>query len=197
VHSLVRVVAAGLLCAALCVSSAARADDARAGCTARLVGGRALVSVTLERFLDPALLRLVRLGLDGRLQVQATLFRRRRAWFDAREVDVRRRAKLSHTRSRGRIDVEGARSIDGTGTIVLDTLSLLPDRAAGPDERYYVEIEARLEVVTAQTLGRVATWMADADERRERSPGVVSRRLLESVAGDLERVAAGSCEAVR
>ncbi len=196
-RTLVRLAAAGMLCVALCVGSAARADDARASCTARVVGGRALVSVTLERFLDPALLRLVRLGLDGRLQVQASLLRRRRAWFDAREVDVRRRARLSFSRGRGRIDVEGARSVDASGTIVLDTLSLWPERAPRPDERYYVEIEARLEVVTAQTLGRVATWMADADERRERSPGVVSKRLLESVAGELERVAAGSCEAVR
>jgi len=59
--------------------SAALAEGPAATCTATLAGGRVLIDVELQRFLDPELLKLVRLGLEGNLQFELVLLRRGRS----------------------------------------------------------------------------------------------------------------------
>lgn len=189
-----RAAAAFALALAALASPRARADEPSASCQAHLAGGRALVSVTLGGFLDPELLRLVRLGLDGRLRVSAIVYRDRGLWFDAREGEQQRSARLSFARARGRFLLDG-REVEPRRPIALEPLSVWLDRAPRAGERHHVDLEVRLEVVTTQSLGRVATWIADPEDRRDRAPGLLSRNLLATVAGDLERVGAATCTA--
>ena len=98
--------------------SAALADGPAATCSATSAGGRVLIDVELERFLDPDLLKLVRLGLEGNLQLELVLLRTRPFWFDelftlwmaggafmiVRHPMQRLISEYRHSRKLGRID---------------------------------------------------------------------------------------------
>jgi hypothetical protein len=185
-----------LLSLLLCTAAPALADEAgpRARCTATRSGRRVVVRPEVEGLVDAELARLVRLGLSGRLEVTVTLLRRRPLWFDARVETVRLTQVLAYT-------AEGGWVLDGR------PLSAPPSEAALPLERValgvearreegdvsglVVEVEARLQVVTAQSLGRVASWLtpSGAPERT-----AVGENLVRSVAEDLARSARGRCE---
>jgi hypothetical protein len=164
----------------------ARAESPTVRCQGRVSRDRAVLRLEVERLLDPELTRLVRLGLRGRLRVEMTLFRRRRLWFDERVGKVERTLAVSFTR--GKVVIDGAR-VEG-GKVMLEPLALWLTEAAEPDARYGIDAEARLEVVTAESLGRVADWIAGGEGSR---PGAVSKNLLAGLASDLERRAQGGC----
>ena len=174
--------------------SVARADEARATCTATLSGRRVVVRPEARAFVSPELDRLVRLGMAGKLEVELTLLRRRALWFDARMDGAQVTQVLAFTRAGYLLD--GRPLADGVATLELERVAWTLDDRPEPGERFVVQVEVRLQVVTAASLGRVATWLTQGaspgTEPEDRS--ALTGTLLRSVAEDLARGASASCD---
>jgi hypothetical protein len=174
---------ASLVCLPCLPTLAWAAPGAR--CRAEQAGQRALVSPEVTDLLDPQLLRLVELGLVGRLRVEAALYRRRRLWFDQRVTEQVREYGIGWSPSDRALLVDGQRANPAawaSGRLLLPFLSLPGRLRAGA---HYVEINLRLEVVTSASLGEVARWLVAGADR------TVPRALVDYLAADLART--GSC----
>lgn len=180
--------------AVLCLLAPVRAhaEAPAARCSARLAGGRALVDVELLHFLDPELARVVRLGVEGRLRVEVTLVRERALWFDAPAATQVTELYLRWSKASGRYVLGSWRELEDPGTLALERLSLRPGAPPAPGERYRVDVRAHLQVITAGSLGQVASWIA---ERKNGAPPV-SETVLSAIASDLARQASCACAAV-
>ncbi|RKH13861.1 hypothetical protein D7V97_04605 [Corallococcus sp. CA053C] len=176
--------------------SAARADEARATCTASLSGRRVVVRPEARAFVSPELDRLVRLGMAGKLEVELTLLRRRALWFDARMDGAQVTQVLAFTRAGYLLD--GRPLVDGVATLELERVAWTLDDRPEPGERFVVQVEVRLQVVTAASLGRVATWLTQgASTGTEPDRSTLTGTLLRSVAEDLARRASARCDVLR
>jgi hypothetical protein len=147
------------------------------------------VETEVTDLLEPQLLRLVELGLVGRLRVEAVLYRRRPMWFDQRVTEQVREHGIGWSPEGRTLLVDGKRTDAAAwaqGRVPLPFVSLLPGRFAGG--QHYVEISLRLEVVTSASLGEVARWLAAG---RERS---VPRVLVDYLAADLARTSRCRCD---
>jgi hypothetical protein len=60
-------------------------------------------------------------------------------------------------------------------------------------ESLVVQVTVRLQVVTASSLGKVASWLTQG-ESAENERSTVTRNLLRTVAEDLSRRASGRCD---
>lgn len=199
-----RRVRALLLLAALLAAGGARAAWAQPAlsCRADPAGQRAILQVSLANLFDEELLRLVQLGLVGRLRIQATLYRPRALWFDARLAETSRELAVSWSREEETFTVEG-RPVSHPNRLELPELVLGPAPGSdGAGDQAYVEVNARLEVITASSLGQVARWLVRgkpgatrraAPDRAESSSPLVPRALVEYLAADLARTTIGSC----
>ena len=179
---------AGLLFVCAVVFCAEAGFAAGLACTATRAGARARVSVALDDLLDRDLLRLVRLGLRGRITLDVRLVRR--GLFFGRTV-TRLAVESALTWSpQGEVLLLDGRPVADASHLQLEWLALEAD--APQDAPLEVEVNARLQVVTAQSLGDVARWIAGGSETAgERS--ALTKNLLGAVAEDLTRSAAGSC----
>ena len=170
-------------------------------CRAEPAGQRLALRVSLADLFDEELLRLVELGLVGRLRVEATWYRERPLWFDARVGQSSRELVVSWSRQESTFLVEG-RPVERLSRFELPELMIgggldVPaDSVAG-----YVEVRARLEVITASSLGQVARWLVRgkaqgnraAPEPAESGSPLVPRALVQYLAADLARTAKGRC----
>ncbi|WP_375754708.1 hypothetical protein [Corallococcus exercitus] len=181
------VVATGLL------ASGARAEEASAACTATLSGRRVTVRPEARAFISPELDRLVRLGLAGKLEVELTLWRRRDFWFDAHVDSARLTQVLAFTRAGYLLD--GRELPGGVGTLELERVAWTLEARPGTDEHFVVQVEVRLQVVTAASLGRMARWLTQTESSSSGTPVLGS--LLRSVAEDLARKASARCDVSR
>ena len=171
------------------------AAEPRVACTAALVGGRALVDVTLDDFFDRDLLRVVRLGLVGNLRIEMTLVRARPLWWDDRVTTFTREVRLAFVRPSGPYVLDATGPVADPAHLVLQRQSVWPGGTALPRGSYSVEVRAHLEVVTAGSLGKVAAWIAGGERAREADRSTLTRLLLANVAGDLRRSASTACAA--
>ncbi len=188
-----RRVTLALLGVGLCWAGLSFAQEGpRATCRATLVGGRVLVDVELAGFLDPELLRLVRLGLEGRLSFEVSVVRRRRLWFDAPVETQSKVASLRASRATGKLWMNDRREVQDPAFLALERVAL--HVGAEPEETYGVEVTARLQVVTASSLDRLAGWISGRGGEEKRA---LPHNVLQAVAEDLSRVASGRCEARR
>ena len=155
-------------------------------CRAEAAGARALVTIDVQELFDTQLLRLVQLGMVGRLRVEAALYRRRPLWFDARVADLRREFGIGWSAEESSLFVDGKRATTSRAEqrMQLPVLSLLPEGGSAGD---YVEVNLRLEVVTASSLGEVARWVVRGGDNE------VPRALVNYLAADLARKAACRC----
>jgi hypothetical protein len=170
------------------LTCAQTAEAAEASCKATRAGARARVAVELADLLDRDLFRLVRLGLRGKVTVELRLVQRGRLFGStlARAV-VEARLVWS---AEAQVLLLDERPVEGPPRLALERISLEVDAPA--DAELEVEVSARLQVVTAQSLGDVARWITGGDETKaERS--AVTRNLLGAVADDLTRSASTSC----
>ncbi|AFE07329.1 hypothetical protein COCOR_07106 [Corallococcus coralloides DSM 2259] len=186
-HGTALVVAASLL------ASGAHAEEASAACTATLSGKRVMVRPEARAFISPELDRLVRLGLAGKLEVELTLWRRRAFWFDAHLDSARVTQVLAFTRDGYRLD--GRELTGGVGTLELERVAWTLDAKPEAGEHFVVQVEVRLQVVTATSLGRMARWLTQGEASSSGTPVLGS--LLRSVAEDLARQATGRCDVSR
>ncbi len=161
-------------------------------CSALLANGRALVDVAAEHLLSDDLVRLIRLGMTGRLQVEVTLIRRQPFWFDAVVLEERRELTVTALAAGDGLVLDGTRVLREVDRLELDRLVLRPRPEVLPEEvdRYRVEVKLRFQVITAASLQHVARWITSRDGEAQ---GAVSRRLLDAVASDLTREASAKC----
>jgi hypothetical protein len=159
-----------------------------ASCSAERAGDRAQARVKLSELFDDELLHLVKLGLRGQIRLEVTLYRQRRLWFDERRALETRDAVVAWSRSDRRFTLDGRAVADPT-KLTLDSLSLR-SLGTGP---HYLEVTARLEVVTVKSLGQMATWLIRGDAENGDRPSRLGRGLVSYVAAGLVRTAATRC----
>jgi hypothetical protein len=154
-------------------------------CKAVLAGTRALVDATVHRLLDPELLRIVKLGVAGRLTVEANVVRRRQLWFGRVVAATKRELPLTWSEERGVFELDG-RALPDPENLSLERI-VLPLGEAGDPRAYEVEVTTRLVVVTQGSLGRVANLLEGEND------SALTRTLLDAIANDLTRSANGTC----
>ena len=168
----------------LLLAGAATAQEV--ACKAMLAGTRALVDLTLHGMLDKELLDLVRLGLFGRLTVEATVVRRRFFWFGRVVTSTKRELPLTWSEERGAFELDG-HALGDPAHVSLERLAI----PVGEPGEIQVELEAKLVVVTPGSLGRVAGLLAGE------SDSALARTVLGAIANDLTRTAATTCPVQR
>jgi hypothetical protein len=172
-----------LAVALLLLAGAAKAQEV--ACKAVLAGTRMLVDATMHGLLDRELLRIVKLGLSGRLTVEASVVRRRQLWFGRVVAATTRELPLTWSEERGGFELDG-RGLPDPERVTLERIALSLGEADDP-KAYEVEVVTRLVVVTPGSLGRVAGFL----EGESDSP--LARTLLGAIANDLTRLASGTC----
>jgi hypothetical protein len=172
-----------LAVALLLLAGAAKAQEV--ACKAVLAGTRALVDATIHGLLDRELLRIVKLGVSGRLTVETTVVRRRRLWFGHVVAVTTRELPLIWSEERGAFELDG-RALPDPEHVALERVPLSLGESDDP-RAYEVEVVTRLVVVTRGSLGRVAGFL----EGESDSP--LARTLLDAIANDLTRSASGTC----
>ncbi len=143
-----------------------------------------------QAFLTPELDRLLRLGLAGRLEVQLTLLRRRKLWFDA-QVDATQFTQVLSF-SQGGYLLDGRPMSPTAASLELERTAWTLEEPPESDDSFVVQLNVRLQVVTASSLGKVASWLTQG-ESAEDERSAVTRNLLRTVAEDLTRRASGQC----
>jgi len=172
-----------LTVALLLLAGAARAQEV--ACRAVLAGTRALVDATVHGLLDRDLLRVVKLGLSGKLTVETTVVRRRHLWFGRVVSKTTRELPLVWSEERGTLELDG-RPVPDPDHIPLERI-VLPLGESEDPSTYQVELSTRLVVVTQSSLGRVAGLLSSDSD----SP--LSRTVLSAIANDLVRSGSTSC----
>jgi hypothetical protein len=172
-----------LAVALLLLAGAAKAQDL--ACKAVLAGTRALVDATIHGLLDRELLRLVKLGVSGKLTVEASVVRRRQLWFGRVVAASTRELPLTWSEERGVFELDG-RAIADPEHVPLERIALSLGEAEDP-RAYEVEVVTRLVVVTQGSLGRVAGLLEGETD------SALARAVLDAIANDLTRSANGKC----
>ncbi len=178
----------------LAAGTALAADPPSASCRALLAQDRALVDIQLSRFIDPRLAKLIRLGLAGRIQLELVLYRQRPFWFDEAQERTTRETVLRYHPDPGGFLLDGDREVEDPLRLSLARIALRPVDGLEEGGLYQVEVKVSLRVVTPQSLGKVAAWLAGHGRQGEDD---VSQTLLQAVAEDLARTAHARCQAVR
>ena len=165
------------------LAGAAKAQEV--ACKAVLAGTRALVDATVHGLLDRELLRIVKLGVAGRLTVEASVVRRRQLWFGRVVATTARELPLIWSEERGAFELDG-RALPDPEHVALERIALSLGEA--DDARaYQVELTTRLVVVTPGSLGRVAHLLEGE------SDSALTRTVLGAIANDLTRSANATC----
>ncbi|MBN1208681.1 MAG: DUF4390 domain-containing protein [Myxococcaceae bacterium] len=185
---------AALIAAMGLLAPRAWADEPRASCTATLSGRRVVVRPEAHAFLTPELDRLLRLGLAGRLEVELRLLRPRKVWFDEQVDRARLTQVLSFSKDGYLLD--GRLLSSGAAALELERTAWTLEDPPEPGESFKVQVSVRLQVVTATSLGKVASWLTQG-ESAEDERSAVTQNLLLTVAEDLSRHAAGRCDVSR
>ncbi|MCA1826435.1 MAG: hypothetical protein ABR567_12680 [Myxococcales bacterium] len=167
----------------LLLAGAAKAQEV--ACRAVLAGTRALVDATVHGLLDRELLRIVQLGVAGRLTVETSVVRRRQLWFGHVVAVTTRELPLTWSEERGVFELDG-RPLADPENVPLERIALSLGEADDP-KAYEVEVVTRLVVVTPGSLGRVAGFL------ESESDSALARTLLGAIANDLTRSATGTC----
>jgi hypothetical protein len=183
----------GLALAVALLAAGARAEDATAACTATLSGRRIVVRPEARDFISPELDRLVRLGMAGKWEVELTLWKRRAFWFNAQVNSAKVTQVLAFSHASYLLD--GRELPAGVGILELERVAWTLESKPASDEHYFVQVEVRLHVVTAASLGRMAAWLTQGNAQSAGTPLVGS--LLRSVAEDLARRASARCAVSR
>ena len=176
-----------LAVALLLLAGAAKAQEV--ACKAFLAGTRALVDATIHGLLDRELLRIVKLGVPGKLTVEASVSRRRQLWFGRVVTTATRELPLRWSEERGVFELDG-RALPDPEHISLERIPLVLGEAEEP-AAYQVEVVTRLVVVTPGSLGRVAHLLEGE------SDSALTRTLLGAIANDLTRSANATCPVER
>jgi hypothetical protein len=188
----VRRLAAALAVAVGLAASGARAEEPRVTCTAARTGRRVLVRPEVSTLVAPELERLMRLGLAGRLELELELLRLRPLWFSERVEGTRLTQVLVYEKEEGWV-MDGRPLKEGLGVLELERVAWMLETAPEAAAAFRVEVRVRLQVVTADSLGKVASWLTQG-QRTEQERSALTQGLLRTVAEDLTRRAQGRCD---
>lgn len=186
-----RLTAALAVAVGLCTSWA-RAEEPRVTCTATRAGRRVLVRPEVSTLVAPELERLMRLGLAGRLELELELLRLRPLWFAEQVEGTRLTQVLVYVKEEGWV-MDGRSLSEGLGVLELERVAWMLESEPEADTAFRVEVRVRLQVVTADSLGRVAAWLTQG-KRTEQERSALTQGLLRTVAEDLTRRAQGRCD---
>ncbi len=184
---------AALLAAGALGASPVGAEEPRVACVATRSGRRVLVRPEALAFLSPELERLIQLGLAGKLEVTVTVLRHRRLWFDARVGETTLTQVLAFSRQEG-YALDGRALASGPASLELERVAWTLEEPPEPGARFVAQVEVRLQVVTAASLGKVAEWLTRGPREASGEGGTVTQNLLRTVAEDLTRRASGRCD---
>src|SRR5262249_31476589 len=149
----------------------------------------ALVDATVHGLLDRELLRIVKLGVPGKLTVETSVVRRRQLWFGRVVASKRLELPLRWAEERGAFELDGKALADPEHA-ALERISVSLGESEDPGA-YEVEVDTRLVVVTSGSLGRVADFLAGE------SDSALARTVLGAIANDLTRAANAKCPVER
>jgi hypothetical protein len=181
-----------LVVALLALSTAAGAQTPAAACRASFAGRAVSVHVQVDDLFPSELLRLVGLGLTGRLQVEIDLVRRRPLWFSRRVA-------------RHSFDVAVARGPAGEGLLLDGEPIADPSRlrlpriqlpVEGEPDQLEAQVRVQLRVITPGSLGKMAAWVAGGESKQEER-SALSAGLLSIIADELARSVETSCPVAR
>ncbi|MBN2372039.1 MAG: hypothetical protein JXO72_16275 [Vicinamibacteria bacterium] len=164
----------------------------RAVCSARLAGDRVVATIELHSFLDDDLLALIRLGMEGRVRVQASVMRKRLGLFEQDLATQSSDSRIGYSSGERQYVINGRVRIRDPARFTAGRVSL---RLKDPDVsamRLTFRAEVRLQVVTESSLSRVAAWVTESGEEST-SGSILARGLLSAVAEDLVRTTECSC----
>jgi len=186
-----RLAAALAVAVGLCTSGA-HAEEPRVDCTATRSGRRVLVRPEVSTLVAPELERLMRLGLAGRLELELELLRLRPLWFSAQVEATRLTQVLVYVKEEGWV-MDGRPLKEGLGVLELERVAWMLEAEPEADASFRVEVRVRLQVVTADSLGKVASWLTQG-RKTEQERSALTEGLLRTVAEDLTRRAQGRCD---
>ncbi|WP_233278185.1 hypothetical protein [Myxococcus stipitatus] len=188
-----RTLGAALVATAGLFAPTAMAEAPRVTCTATLSGRRVLARSEVFAFLSEELDRLVRLGMAGKLEVELTLWKRRALWFNTRVDSARLTQVIAFTREGYALD--GRTLPEGAQALKLDRVAWTLEDPPEKTDRFVIQVEVRLNVVTAASLGRMAAWLTRKEGgETDASLSTLTGPLLRSIAEDLSQRASGRCE---
>jgi hypothetical protein len=166
------------------------AEGPSGSCRATAAGRRILVHVQLEQLFPPELLRLVSLGLTGRVQVEVELVRHRPLWFSRRVARESVELLVSRHPSGEGFLLDGDRLLANADTLSLERIELAFD--GDEPEKHEAVVRVQLRVITAASLGKMATWVAGGEGKREER-SALSAGVLSLLADELSRTLELSC----
>ena len=140
----------------VCLAGLAAQGAPSGECRAEAAGRTVAVHATLIALLAPELLRLVSLGLEGRVHVEVELLRRRPLFFSRRVARHSLDLTVSRDPSGDGFLLDGERPLADPTLLALPRLALPLEDLASP-ERHEVRISVQLRVITATSLGKVAS----------------------------------------
>jgi hypothetical protein len=179
---------AATLLVGLLLAAPARADPG-ASCRAHRGNGRVVAEIELRDLLDEETVRLIRLGLRGRLRVEATVLRKR--WLFTRQSLVTQSLERTVSAAPGgaRLLVDGRTEIADPARWSLDRIPIPVE--GGLPEGLSLEVEVRLQVITAASLGDVASWVTG--RKKDEAGSSLERGVVAAVVDDLTRRATAVC----
>ena len=177
------------------VAPAAQGAAAEARCRCRITGNRAEATVEVQGLVDAELERLIRLGLAGRVRWELELVRKRWLWVEQPVAELTVESALRFSDARHVFAVEGGGEAADLSRLTLHTADLRLASPPAAKGRYELRVRARLQVITVESLARVASWMVDGHEQEGEggSSSWATRSLLAAVSNDLQRVVTATC----
>jgi hypothetical protein len=182
-----------LVCLALVTpAAAAHAGGPSARCQARRAGDRVLAAIELQQMLDAEMLRLLQLGMKGRLRVETSVVRRRFGLFEQQAGSATDELVLAAGPEGHGLLVGNRLQDDPKAKVSLERVAVRLPEDERPDQSLTFRVTVRLRVVTVASLSKVAAWVTDSSEE-DASSSLVTRALLSAVANDLTRSVETSC----
>jgi hypothetical protein len=179
------------------IAPAVQGDAAEASCRCRIAGDRAETTVEVQGLVDAEMERLIRLGLAGRVRWELELVRKRWLWVEQPVAELSVESTIRFSEARRVFVVDGAGELPDLSRLTLHTADLRLESQPAAKARYELRVRARLQVITVESLARVASWMVDGEEQEGegRSSSWATRGLLAAVSNDLQRVVSAACRA--
>jgi hypothetical protein len=162
-------------------------------CEAQVVGDRVLATVSLRGFVEDETLRLLRLGMRGRVRVEATALRRRWGVFEQAAASRMIEARLSSTPDKQDLLLDDRTRLAASRPITLERLALRLTERDATSGRLSLRVAVQLQVGTMSSLSKVAAWATEPGDP-DASSSLLTRGLLAAVVNDLTRSAECTCD---
>jgi hypothetical protein len=144
-----------------------------------------VATIELHSLLDDDLLSLIRLGMEGRIRVQASVLRKHWGLFEQDLATRSSEAMIAYLADDRQYILNGRARIRDPARFTIGRIALPVSDSEAATKRMTFRAEIRLQVVTESSLAKVAAWVT--------SGSIISRGLLSAVAEDLVRSAECSC----